>query len=81
MNTFFKEVAKEKAKQMYNFLKNKNTVNSVTTYELEVNVLNGLHKYELEVKANWETKKHKSLSYKVKGIDNTYFESCDMLSF
>ena len=81
MNTFFKEVAKKKAKQMYNLLKNKNTVKSTSTYELEVNVLNGLHKYELEVKANWESKKHKSLSYIVKGVDNTYIESCGMLSF
>ena len=74
MNTFFKEVAKEKARKM---LKQNKTVES---FDLSVKVLNEEHKYKLTVQLN-DTLKHKSLSYNVEGIDNTYIESCDLLSF
>jgi hypothetical protein len=74
MNTFFKEVAKEKARKM---LKSKKINES---FDLKVNVLNGEHSYKLTVNIN-EISKHKSFSYNIEGIDNSYVETCELVSF
>ena len=50
------------------------------SFNLKVNVLNGEHTYKLTVNIN-EISKHKSFSYNIKGIDNSYVETCELLSF
>lgn len=70
MDTFFKEVAKDKARKM---LKSNILIESF-------DILVSEHNYKLNIKLN-STTKHKFLSYVVLSVDNLCIESCELLSF
>lgn len=49
-------------------------------FDISLNVLDGEHKYKMNVMIN-NISNHKSFSYSVQGVDNTYIESCELISF
>lgn len=52
----------------------------VESFDLSIGVLSSEHKYKLIINLTG-TSNHKFLSYNVEGIDNTYIEICELLSF
>ena len=69
----FKTIAKEKARKMFK----ENKVSDV--FEIKVNNFN-TKVYKLKINIHG-AKKHKTFSYNIEGVNNTYKEKCILMCF